>query len=67
MGDVEALQTKPAVGMSKLQTNLIFIIQGLHFRHKVVSWTAITSDIEYLRNQAKESIMEYTEYLPEQY
>ena len=33
-----------------------------------VSRTAITSDIQYLRNQAKESIKEYTtEYLPEQY
>ena len=29
--------------------------------------TAITSDIQYLRNQAKESIKEYAEYLPEQY
>jgi len=30
--------------------------------------TLITSDIQYLRNQAKESIREYvTEYLPEQY
>jgi transcriptional regulator len=30
--------------------------------------TAITSDIQYLCNQAKESIKEYaTEYLPEQY
>jgi hypothetical protein len=33
-----------------------------------VSRTAITSDIQYLCNQAKESIKEYaTEYLPEQY
>jgi hypothetical protein len=33
-----------------------------------VSRTSITSDIQYLRNQAKESIREYTtEYLPEQY
>jgi transcriptional regulator len=33
-----------------------------------VSRTAITSDIQYLRNQAKESIKDYaTEYLPEQY
>ena len=33
-----------------------------------VSRTAITSDIQYLRSQAKESIKEYaTEYLPEQY
>jgi HTH domain len=33
-----------------------------------VSRTAITSDIQYLRNQAKESIKEYaTEHLPEQY
>ena len=32
-----------------------------------VSRTAITSDIQYLRNQAKESIKEYAEYLPEQY
>jgi transposase len=33
-----------------------------------VSRTSITSDIAYIRNQAKESIKEYaTEYLPEQY
>jgi orotate phosphoribosyltransferase-like protein len=33
-----------------------------------VSRTSITSDIQYLRSQAKESIKEYaTEYLPEQY
>src|ERR687888_260336 len=33
-----------------------------------VSRAVITSDIQYLRNQAKESIKEYvTEYLPEQY
>jgi orotate phosphoribosyltransferase-like protein len=33
-----------------------------------VSRTAITSDIQHLRSQAKESIKEYaTEYLPEQY
>jgi len=33
-----------------------------------VSRTLITSDIAYIRNQAKESIKEYaTEYLPEQY
>jgi hypothetical protein len=33
-----------------------------------VSRTLITSDIQYLRNQAKESIKEYvTEHLPEQY
>jgi predicted transcriptional regulator len=33
-----------------------------------VSRTAITSDIQYLRSQGKESIKEYaTEYLPEQY
>jgi orotate phosphoribosyltransferase-like protein len=33
-----------------------------------VSRTSITSDIQYLRNQAKESIKEYvTEHLPEQY
>jgi orotate phosphoribosyltransferase-like protein len=33
-----------------------------------VSRTSITSDIQYLRNQVKESIKEYaTEYLPEQY
>ena len=33
-----------------------------------VSRTSITSDIQYLRNQAKESIREYvTEHLPEQY
>ena len=33
-----------------------------------VSRTAITSDMQYLRSQAKESIKEYvTEYLPEQY
>ena len=33
-----------------------------------VSRTSITSDIQYLRGQAKESIKEYaTEYLPEQY
>jgi DNA-directed RNA polymerase specialized sigma24 family protein len=32
-----------------------------------VSRTAITSDIQYLRSQAKESIKEYvTEHLPEQ-
>jgi orotate phosphoribosyltransferase-like protein len=33
-----------------------------------VSRTSITSDIAYLKNQAKESIKEYvTEHLPEQY
>jgi predicted transcriptional regulator len=33
-----------------------------------VSRTAITSDIQYLRSQAKESIKEYvTEHLPERY
>jgi orotate phosphoribosyltransferase-like protein len=33
-----------------------------------VSRTLITSDIQYLRSQAKESIKEYvTEHLPEQY
>jgi transcriptional regulator len=33
-----------------------------------VSRTAITSDIQYLRSQAKETIKEYvTEHLPEQY
>ncbi|MGB8025065.1 MAG: HTH domain-containing protein [Nitrososphaeraceae archaeon] len=33
-----------------------------------VSRTSITSDIQYLRNQAKESIKEYvTEHLPGQY
>jgi hypothetical protein len=33
-----------------------------------VSRTAITSDIQYLREQAKETIKEYvTEHLPEQY
>jgi transcriptional regulator len=33
-----------------------------------VSRTSITSDIAYIRNQAKESIKEYaTEHLPEQY
>ncbi len=33
-----------------------------------VSEASISSDIQYLRNQAKESIREYaTEYLPEQY
>jgi orotate phosphoribosyltransferase-like protein len=33
-----------------------------------VSRTSITSDIQYLRNQAKESIKVYvTEHLPEQY
>ena len=33
-----------------------------------VSRTSITSDVQYLRNQAKESIKEYvTEHLPEQY
>jgi hypothetical protein len=33
-----------------------------------VSRTSITSDIQYLRNQAKESIREYTtDHLPEQY
>ena len=37
-------------------------------RELQVSRTAITSDIQYLRNQAKESIKEYiTEHLPEQY
>jgi hypothetical protein len=33
-----------------------------------VSEASISSDMQYLRNQAKESIKEYaTEYLPEQY
>jgi predicted DNA-binding protein YlxM (UPF0122 family) len=33
-----------------------------------VSRTSITSDIQYLRNQTKQTIKEYvTEYLPEQY
>ena len=33
-----------------------------------VSRTSITSDIAYIRNQAKESIKEYaTDHLPEQY
>jgi orotate phosphoribosyltransferase-like protein len=33
-----------------------------------VSRTTITSDMQYLRSQAKESIKEYTtEYIPEQY
>jgi hypothetical protein len=33
-----------------------------------VSRTSMTSDIAYIRNQAKESIKEYaTEYLPDQY
>jgi DNA-binding transcriptional regulator LsrR (DeoR family) len=33
-----------------------------------VSRTSISSDIQYLRNQAKESIREYTaDHLPEQY
>ena len=33
-----------------------------------VSITSISSDIQYLRNQAKESIKEYvTEHIPEQY
>jgi hypothetical protein len=37
-------------------------------RELQVSRTSITSDIQYLRNQAKESIKEYvTEHLPEQY
>jgi transcriptional regulator len=37
-------------------------------RELKVSRTSITSDIAYIRNQAKESIKEYaTEYLPEQY
>src|ERR687888_873942 len=37
-------------------------------RELQVSRTSITSDIQYLRNQAKESIREYvTEHLPEQY
>jgi hypothetical protein len=37
-------------------------------RELQVSRTSITSDIQYLRNQAKETIKEYvTEHLPEQY
>jgi orotate phosphoribosyltransferase-like protein len=37
-------------------------------RELQVSRTSITSDIQYLRNQAKESIKEYvTEHLSEQY
>jgi predicted transcriptional regulator len=37
-------------------------------RELQVSRTLITSDIQYLRNQTKESIKEYvTEHLPEQY
>ena len=37
-------------------------------RELQVSQASISSDIQYLRNQAKESIKEYvTEYLPEQY
>ncbi|MFL6470185.1 MAG: hypothetical protein ACJ71H_04965 [Nitrososphaeraceae archaeon] len=37
-------------------------------REMQVSRTSITSDIQYLRSQAKESIKEYvTEHLPEQY
>ena len=37
-------------------------------RELQVSRTAITSDIQYLREQAKESIKEYaTDHLPEQY
>jgi hypothetical protein len=37
-------------------------------RELQVSKTAITQDVQYLRNQAKESIKEYvTEHLPEQY
>ena len=37
-------------------------------RELQVSRTSITSDIQYLRGQAKESIKEYvTEHLPEQY
>jgi transcriptional regulator len=37
-------------------------------REMQVSRTSITSDIAYIRNQAKESIKEYaTEHLPEQY
>jgi hypothetical protein len=37
-------------------------------RELQVSRTSITSDLQYLRNQAKESIKEYvTEHLPEQY
>jgi transcriptional regulator with XRE-family HTH domain len=37
-------------------------------RELQVSRTSITSDIQYLRNQAKKSIKEYvTEHLPEQY
>ena len=37
-------------------------------RSKVVEMRSITSDIQYLRSQAKESIKEYTtDHLPEQY
>ena len=37
-------------------------------RELQVSEASISSDMQYLRNQAKESIKEYaTEYLPEQY
>jgi len=37
-------------------------------RELQVSKASITSDVQYLREQAKESIREYTtEYLPEQY
>ena len=37
-------------------------------RELQVSRASMTSDIQYLRNQAKEAISEYTtEYLPEQY
>ncbi len=41
----------------------------IEIAHKLqVSRASISSDISYLRNQAKESIKEYTtEYLPEQY
>ena len=42
--------------------------QGKIARELQVSRTSITSDIQYLRSQAKEPIREYdTEHLPEQY
>jgi transposase len=44
------------------------MIHGEIAQQLQVSRTSITSDIEHLRNQAKETIKEYvTEHLPEQY
>jgi transcriptional regulator len=44
-------------------------ISQIEIAHELqVSEASISSDIAYLRNEAKESIKEYaTEYLPEQY